>query len=131
MVRNRLRIPGITTSSFLMRILRNEISNHHVTVGTGLRSKQKESTVPKVIFFHAVSDRELWLSKAADRVEVFAPWASDVTDHVSADGGSMVAVSANVHDMEGMEAAMATEGMAAKKAEHGVIEPVALFIQHE
>jgi hypothetical protein len=87
--------------------------------------------VPKVIFLHAVTDKDLWVSKAADRVTVFAPWATDVTDHVSADAGSMVAVSANVHDMAGMEAAMATEEMAAKKAEHGVIEPVALFIQTE
>jgi len=87
--------------------------------------------MPNVIFLHAVTDKDLWLSKAADRVEVFAPWATDVIDHVSSDGGSMVAVSANVYDMAGMEAALATEEMAAKKAAHGVIDPIAVFVEAE
>ena len=86
--------------------------------------------MPKVVFTHSVSDPALWASKHSDRVEAFAAWGTNVVDYLSADGSNNVAVSVDVHDMEAMQASMATPEMAAAKQAHGVQEPVIAFIEN-
>ena len=85
--------------------------------------------MPRVVFTHPVSDRAHWASKHSERVEAFASWGSNVVDGLSADGSNNVSVSVDVHDLEAMEAAMATPEMDAAKQAHGVLEPLAVFIE--
>ena len=48
-----------------------------------------------------------------------------------ADGGNKVAVSVDVHDIEGMKAAFNSPELAAGKQAHGVVEPVLIHIEME
>ena len=87
--------------------------------------------MPRVIFTHRVSNRELWAIKHAERVEAFKAWGSNVIDYLGADGSNEVAVSVDVHDMEGMRAALSSPQMAAAKRAHTVLEPVTVHIEQE
>ncbi len=87
--------------------------------------------MPRVIFTHQVRDRALWASKHSERVAAFAPWGSNVIDYLGADGGNKVAVSVDVHDIEGMKAAFNSPELAAGKQAHGVVEPVLIHIEME
>jgi len=87
--------------------------------------------MPRVIFTHRVRDRALWASKHAERVAAFKAWGSNVVDYLGADGGDDVAVSLDVHDMAGMQAALTSPDMAAAKQAHGVIEPVLVHVEQE
>ena len=84
--------------------------------------------MPKLVFTHAVTDVDHWLSLHAERVEIFSKWATNVQDYAMADGSKQVALTMDVHDMEAMQKDMETPEMDAEKAKHGVIEPVAMFI---
>ena len=85
--------------------------------------------MPRVVFTHAVNDLDLWVSKHSERVQAFSPWGSNVVDHVDAAGSKSVGVSVDVHDMDGMWAAMETAEMDAAKKAHGVLEPVKVLVQ--
>jgi hypothetical protein len=85
--------------------------------------------MPRVIFTHQVRDPAHWASKHSERVAAFAAWGSNVVDYVAADGGPNVAVSVDVHDLTGMEAALASPEMATAKEAHGVLEPVAIHVE--
>jgi hypothetical protein len=54
-----------------------------------------------------------------------------VTDHVAADGSSNVAITADIHDMEGLQALMASPSPedAAAEERHGVIQPITVYIE--
>ena len=85
--------------------------------------------MPRVVATHAVNDVKHWASKHGERVEFFAPFATDVVSYVATDGSNQVAVSANIHDMEGMMAfQQSPEGAEAMDA-HGVIQPVIIHIE--
>lgn len=84
--------------------------------------------MPRVVFRHSVSVRALWAPKHAERFAAFAAWCSNVTGHLSADGGNNVAVSVDVHDMAPMQAALSCPDLAAAKQAHGVIEPVHVLV---
>jgi hypothetical protein len=85
--------------------------------------------MPRVVATHAVNDVKHWASKGDERVEILGPFATEIVSYVAADGSNRVAVSANVHDMEGMMAAMQTPEMAAAMESHGVIQPVVFHIE--
>ena len=85
--------------------------------------------MPRVVFTHAVKDVALWASKHSERVAAFAAWGTNVVDHVSADGGNNVAVSADVHDIAGMKKAMSSPEIQAAKQAHGVIDPIAIYVE--
>lgn len=82
----------------------------------------------RVLFAHAVSDREHWASKHSERVEAFAAWGSNVVDYLAADGSNQVIVGVDVHDMGAMQAALASPEIEAAKQAHGVLEPVAMYV---
>lgn len=86
--------------------------------------------MPRVVFTHTVTDPAHWASKHAERVAAFASWGSNVTDYLSPDGGTTVAVGVDVHDMEAMQVALASPEIAAAKQAHGVVDPVTLLIEH-
>ena len=85
----------------------------------------------KMVITHAVVDVERWLQGKAERVTEFGTFATDVTDHVAADGSNNVAITADIHDMAGAQAAMdspSPEGAAAAER-HGVIPPVTVYVE--
>jgi hypothetical protein len=87
--------------------------------------------MPKMVITHKVADVENWLKYKAERVHLLAPFATGVTDHVALDGSKNVAVTGDVHDVAGMQAAVASpppELMAAMQ-KHGVIPPLAVHVE--
>jgi len=87
--------------------------------------------MPRVVFTHRVNDSAFWASKHAERVAAFAAWGKNITDYLSADGGNNVAVSADVHDMAAMQAALTSAEIEAAKKAHGVIDPVIVLIEEK
>jgi hypothetical protein len=87
--------------------------------------------VPKLVITHAVVDVERWLKGKEERAAAIAPFASDVTDHVALDGSNNVAITADIHDMAGAQAMMASPSpeAAAQAESHGVIQPLTVYIE--
>jgi len=85
--------------------------------------------MPRVVITHSVKDVKLWASKGDERAQGAAPFATEVVDYVAADGSNKVAVSANIHDMDGMMAFMQTPESAASMEAHGVIPPYVLHVE--
>ncbi|MEO8229329.1 MAG: hypothetical protein ABI628_06145 [Chloroflexota bacterium] len=87
--------------------------------------------MPKIVITHAVTDVETWLNGKADGIALFSPFASNVTDHVAMDGSNNVAITADVHDMAGTQALMAspTPEVAAAQERDGVIQPTSVHIE--
>jgi hypothetical protein len=54
-----------------------------------------------------------------------------VTDHVAADGSNNVAITADIHDMAGLQALIDSPSPkdAAAQERHGVIPPIAVYIE--
>ncbi len=79
--------------------------------------------MPKMVITHAVIDIDRWLTGKAERAAVIGPYATNVTDYV--------AVTANIHDMEGIQALMASPSPedAAMMEKHGVIQPFTAYIE--
>ena len=87
--------------------------------------------MPKIVATHAVVDIERWLDGKAERAAIISAYATEVTDYVAADGSNTIAISANVHDMEGMAAMLAApspEGAAAMER-HGVLPPITVYVE--
>jgi hypothetical protein len=85
--------------------------------------------MPRIVVTHSVKDVKLWASKGDERAEIFAPFATEVVNYVAADGSNKVAVSANVHDMEGMMAFMQTPEAAASMDAHSVLQPLVFHME--
>lgn len=87
--------------------------------------------MPKVVIMHKVVDVERWLKGKAERAAVVGAYATDVTDHVAMDGSNNIAVTADVHDMAGAEAMMASPSPedATAMERHGVIPPLTVYIE--
>jgi hypothetical protein len=84
--------------------------------------------MPRVVMTHAVTDVEAWASHNAGRVAFLKDFASDIVDYLPTDGGTTVAVSANVHDMDGLLAALETPEAKALEESHGVLEPISSYV---
>jgi hypothetical protein len=86
--------------------------------------------MPKVVITHAVKDIERWLQGKEERAAVVGAYATNVTDHVAADGSNNIAVTADVHDMAGAQAMMASPSPedAAAMERHGVIPPLTVYV---
>jgi hypothetical protein len=87
--------------------------------------------MPKIVITHKVRDVENWLKGKAERVAAMSPFASNVTDHVAIDGSNNVAITADVHDMEGAQAVLMSPSpeLAEAAERHGVIQPVTAHIE--
>ena len=87
--------------------------------------------MPKMVVTHAVVDIERWLQGKAERVAIIGPFATNVTDHVAADGSNNVAITADIHDMAGLQGLMdspSPEDTAAQER-HGVIQPITAYLE--
>jgi carbohydrate-binding DOMON domain-containing protein len=84
-----------------------------------------------MVLTHAVVDIERWLQGKAERVALSSKWATNVTDYVAADGSNNVAVTADIQDMAGLQAAMASPSPEDTAAEerHGVVQPTTRYIE--
>jgi len=87
--------------------------------------------MPKVVINHSVEDVERWLKYKAERVAILSPFGSNVTDHVALDESNNVAVTADVHDVAALQAAIASPSpsLAAGMQRHGVLPPLAVHIE--
>jgi len=87
--------------------------------------------MPKIVITHKVVDVERWLKGKAERAAVISAYATQVTDHVSMDGSNNIAVTADVHDMAGAQALMASPSPedVALEEKHGVIQPMTVYIE--
>ena len=87
--------------------------------------------MPKMVLTHAVVDIERWLGGKAERAELISKYATNVTDYVAADGSNNIAVTADIHDMAGLQALMASPSSedAAAEESHGVIQPIIAYIE--
>jgi hypothetical protein len=87
--------------------------------------------MPKVVLTHAVIDVERWLKGKEERVADIGAVGTNVTDHVAADGSNNIAVTADISDMDALQALMASPPpeIAARMESHGVIPPVTLYVE--
>jgi hypothetical protein len=87
--------------------------------------------MPKIVITHAVKDVENWLKYHSERVSQLAPFATNVTDHVAADGSKNVALTMDVHNMPALQGALASPPpeLAAAMDRHGVIQPVNVHVE--
>ena len=84
-----------------------------------------------MVLTHSVVDVERWLAGKSERAATISPYATDITDHVAADGTNQIAITADVHDMQGLESMLASppaDAMAAMDR-HGVIPPLTVYIE--
>lgn len=87
--------------------------------------------MPKVVFTHKVIEIERWLRGKEERAGAFAAYATNVTDYVAMDGSNEIALTADVHDMDGAQAMLASPPaeVAALMESHGVVPPIMAFIE--
>jgi hypothetical protein len=66
-----------------------------------------------------------------ERVATIGAFATNVTDYVAADGSNNIAVTADVHDVAGAQAMMASPSpdTAAAMERHGVTPPLTVYIE--
>jgi hypothetical protein len=97
-----------------------------------VRALGEEIHVPKLIGMHTVVDVNKWLSFKADRAGAIGSMGgSNVVDYVAHDGSNVVAISADVDDVEAMLASMASPPPEVQAAmqEHGVIPPLTFYVE--
>jgi hypothetical protein len=87
--------------------------------------------MPKMVVTHAVVEVDRWLQGKAERAEVIGRYATNVTDYVAADGSSNVAITADIHDLAGLQALMASPSPEDADAQerHGVIQPIIAYVE--
>ena len=87
--------------------------------------------MPKIVITHKVVDIARWLKGKAERAAVVGAYATQVTDYVAMDGSNTIAVTADVHDMAGAQAMMASPSPedAAAMERHGVIPPLTVYVE--
>ena len=87
--------------------------------------------MPKMVITHAVADLERWLKGKDERAAALAPYGTNVTDHVAADETKNVSITADIHDMAGLQAMLASPPpeTAALMESHGVLPPITAYIE--
>jgi hypothetical protein len=91
----------------------------------------ERSPMAKVVITHPVVDIERWLEGKQERADAFAPFGTDVRDFVAADGSNQIALTADITDMEGVQAMIASPPpeVVALMEKHGVLQPLLTFIE--
>jgi hypothetical protein len=87
--------------------------------------------MPKLVMTHAVADIDRWLKGKDERAAAIGTVGTNVTDHVAADGSNMVAITADVQDVESAQAMVnspSPETIALMQS-HGVLPPVTTYIE--
>lgn len=93
---------------------------------------ERGSNLPRIVVFHAVVDVPRWLEGKAERAAAIeSASASNVTDYVAADGSNNVAITADVGDMDAMNAMLASPSpeTLALMEQHGVVPPITAYTE--
>lgn len=87
--------------------------------------------MPKMVLTHGVVEIERWLKGKEERAAAIGSAGSDVRDHVALDGSNKVAVTAQVDDLEALQAMLASPPpeIAAQMESHGVLPPIVAYIE--
>ncbi len=88
--------------------------------------------MPRIVVTHAVVDIPRWLEGKAERAAAIESGSgSNVTDHVAADGSNNIAVTADVADLDAMNAMLASPSPedSALMEKHGVVPPFTAYIE--
>jgi hypothetical protein len=87
--------------------------------------------MPKVVVTHKVVEIERWLKGKEERAAAFADYGTDVKDFVAMDGSNEIAITADIHDMDGAKAMLASPpaDVVEKMESHGVVPPITLYIE--
>jgi hypothetical protein len=88
--------------------------------------------MPRVVITHAVEEIDRWLQgKEGRKAAIESGTGSNVTDYVAADGSNNIAVTADVADLETLQAMLAspTLEVLAAMQEHGVVQPITAYVQ--
>ena len=87
--------------------------------------------MPKVVMTHKVVEIERWLKGKEERAAAFADYGTDVRDHVAMDGSNEIALTADIHDMEGAQAMLASPpaDVVELMESHGVVQPITVYIE--
>ncbi len=87
--------------------------------------------MPKLVMTHAVADIDRWLKGKDERAAAIGTVGTNVTDHVAADGSNMVAITADVQDVESAQAMVNSPSpeTVALMQSHGVLPPVTTYIE--
>lgn len=84
----------------------------------------------KAVIVHNVVDIERWLQGKEERAAIIGRFATDIQDYLAEDGSNQIALTFDVHDMEGLRsiASSPSEGDAAGMKQRGVIPPLKVFV---
>jgi hypothetical protein len=88
--------------------------------------------MPRMVITHAVADVERWLAGKAERAAVIESVSgSNVTDYVAEDGSNLIAVTADIADVDAVKAMLASPPpeAVAKMEAHGVVPPFTAYIE--
>lgn len=87
--------------------------------------------MPRMVITHAVVDIERWLEGKAERAAAIGTAGTNVTDYVAADGSNNIAVTADIHDLEAIQALLASPPpeILAQMEAHGVVPPLTTYIE--
>lgn len=87
--------------------------------------------MPKMVLTHKVVEIERWLRGKEERAAAIAPYATDITDYVAVDGSDNIALTADIHDMDGLQAMLDSPPpeVAAQMESHGVVPPITAYIE--
>ena len=88
--------------------------------------------MPKLVLTHSVADVDKWLGFKAERAEAITGLGgTNVVDHVALDGSKLVAVSADVADVDAMMATLGSPPpeIAAVMEKHGVLPPLVAYVE--
>jgi hypothetical protein len=88
--------------------------------------------MPRIVVTHDVVDVDNWLQFASERADAIAALGgSNVVDHVAQDGGTTVAIAADVADPAALMAALASPPpeVGAIMERHGVVPPLSIYVE--
>lgn len=88
--------------------------------------------MPRIVVVHDVADVATWLEFKSERAEAIgALGGSNVVDHVAQDGSNTVAIAADVSDVDGLMAALASPPpeMGEVMQRHGVVPPLTIYVE--
>ena len=87
--------------------------------------------MPKVVITHAVVDLDRWLSGKSERAAAIeSGTGSNVTDYVAHDGSNNIAITADVQDLDALQAVLTSPPpeVASAMEAHGVVQPISAYV---
>jgi hypothetical protein len=92
---------------------------------------EKGETMPRLVITHEVVDVERWLEGKAEGAAAIGSAGTNVIDYVALDGSSQVTLTADIDDLDAIQALLAPPppDVVAQMERHGVRPPITAFIE--